>query len=258
MKKIVFLDIDGTILNTDKQIPKLTKLGIKQLKDRGIYVAIATGRGPFMFKDIREELGVDTYVSFNGQYVALDGEAIYHYSFPVDQMKQFLFNAKQFGHSIVFQSIDGMASSVDYDAFIKNGFSTLHFDHPVYDPEYYKTQPISQMILFCREEEEKAYEEQFPDFHFTRWHEFAVDVLPKGNSKATGIQWIIERLGLDLKDTYAFGDGLNDLEMLQTVGNGVAMGNSHPELKKSIPLSTSHVNEDGLYAGFKRFGLLDE
>lgn len=80
----------------------------------------------------------------------------------------------------------------------------------------------------------------------------------KETQRRPGIQWIIERLGLDFEATYAFGDGLNDLEMLQTVGNGIAMGNSHPELKKSIPLSTNHVNEDGLYVGFKRFGLLDE
>ncbi|WAA13235.1 Cof-type HAD-IIB family hydrolase [Fervidibacillus halotolerans] len=256
MRKIVFLDIDGTILNTKKQIPQLTKLGIQQLKDQGVYVAIATGRGPFMFGDIRKELGIDTYVSFNGQYVTLAGKPIHHFSYSIEQIERFLSTVKEMNHSVVFQSVDGMASSVNYDPYIDKSFSTLYFDHPKYDLQFYQKKPISQIVLFCKEGEEKPYIEQFLDFQFVRWHEMAVDVLPKNQSKATGMQLIIERLGFDNKTAYAFGDGLNDIEMLQTVENGIAMGNSHPELKRRVRFSTKHVDEDGLYYGFKQFGLL--
>ncbi|MFP3360828.1 HAD hydrolase family protein, partial [Planococcus sp. SIMBA_143] len=68
-EKIVFFDIDGTLLNHDKKIPVSTREALKTLTENGVHVAIATGRAPFMFADLREDLGIDTFISFNGQYV---------------------------------------------------------------------------------------------------------------------------------------------------------------------------------------------
>ena len=82
MGKIVFLDIDGTILDSNKRIPDSTKEAVRLLKDNGVYVAIATGRAPFMFKEIREELEIDTYIALNGQMVVVDGKPIYQYRMP--------------------------------------------------------------------------------------------------------------------------------------------------------------------------------
>ena len=67
-KHIIFFDIDGTLLDEDKIMPNSTKEAIFALKEQGHEVAIATGRAPFMFVDIREELNIDTYISYNGQY----------------------------------------------------------------------------------------------------------------------------------------------------------------------------------------------
>ena len=75
--KIVFFDIDGTLLDHEKKLPASTKEAIKQLQDSGVFVAIATGRAPFMFESLREELGIDTFVSFNGQYVVFEGKVVY-------------------------------------------------------------------------------------------------------------------------------------------------------------------------------------
>src|SRR5690625_363921 len=87
-KKIIFFDIDGTLVNEEKQIPTSTKESINQLQQAGAHVAIATGRPPFMFKDIRDELGINTYVSFNGQYVVLDGQVIYENPIQMEKIKQ--------------------------------------------------------------------------------------------------------------------------------------------------------------------------
>ncbi len=73
-QKVIFFDIDGTLLNHEKELPASTKESVFKLKEMGHIVAIATGRAPFMFADLRKELGIDTYVSFNGQYVVLNGE----------------------------------------------------------------------------------------------------------------------------------------------------------------------------------------
>src|SRR3954451_3559468 len=76
-QSIIFFDIDGTLLNHDKKLPLSTVESIFKLKDLGHEVAIATGRAPFMFEELRKELEINTFVSYNGQYVVLNGEELY-------------------------------------------------------------------------------------------------------------------------------------------------------------------------------------
>jgi HAD-superfamily hydrolase, subfamily IIB len=256
VKKIVFLDIDGTILNTKNIIPVSAKRAVAALKKNGVEVAIATGRAPFMFRQIREELDIDTYVSFNGQYVVVRGKPIYGFSFPVERMKTFIGEAERRRHPVVMLGPEGMASNVREDWKTQQAFHSIRIQSPAFDPDIYLRQPIPQIILICEEGEEKPYREKFPDFSFVRWHPYGVDVIPKGGSKATGIDKVLQAFGISRKDSIAFGDGLNDREMLSSVGIGVAMGNAHPELKNLAKMVTRHVDEDGLFYGLKQIGLI--
>ncbi|HDL3288251.1 TPA: HAD hydrolase family protein, partial [Mannheimia haemolytica] len=87
------------------------------------------------------------------------------------------------------------------------------------------------------------------DLKEARWHPNAVDILRKENSKARGIQDVLATLNIEIESAMAFGDGINDLEMLPTVGVGVAMGNGVPELKAVADFITKPLEEDGiLYA----------
>ena len=76
------------------------------------------------------------------------------------------------------------------------------------------------------------------------------------DQKATAIEVILDKLGLKPENAVAFGDGLNDIEMLQTVGCGVAMGNAHEELKKHADYVAKPVYEDGVYHACKDLGLI--
>src|SRR5699024_10977299 len=105
-------------------------------------------------------------------------------------------------------------------------------------------------------EEELPYQEKLHQFDFIRWHEYSVDVLPKGGSKALGIMKLMEALNIDGKHAYAFGDGLNDREMLEFIPNSVAMGNAVDEVKRLAKYVTEDVAEDGIYHGLKQVGLL--
>ncbi len=93
-------------------------------------------------------------------------------------------------------------------------------------------------------------------FIFIRWHKYSMDILPKGGSKAEGIKQMIKKLNFDLKDVYAFGDGLNDIEMIQEVGTGVVMGNASDEVKQYADFVTHDVAEEGIPYGLKKLGLL--
>lgn len=109
--------------------------------------------------------------------------------------------------------------------------------------------------MFCTQDEEERYS-RFKEFDLVRWHERSTDVLPSGGSKAEGIKKVIEKLPFDREDTYAFGDGLNDLQMIEFAGTGVAMGNAVPELKKIADFITKPVDEDGIQYAVEALGLL--
>jgi hypothetical protein len=252
----VFFDIDGTLLDHEKSLPASTKKAIELLKENGTFVAIATGRAPFMFESLREELGIDSYVSFNGQFVVFENEVVYENPLNEVELKSLVQYTETKSHPIIFMNEKTMKASVQHHPFIEKSLGSLNFSHPEKDNSFYVNRKIYQSLLFCEEREEEKYLADFPDFNFIRWHSYSVDVLPKGGSKAEGIKKMIERLGFELKDVYAFGDGLNDLEMLKAVGTGVSMGNGVPEAKKLADLITTDVGNDGIWNGLKELQLI--
>ena len=256
-RSIIFFDIDGTLLNHDKELPPSTKEAIFELKEKGHEVAIATGRAPFMFEDLREELGIHTFVSYNGQYVVLNGQVLSTHPLSAPSLEKLTITALRHQHPIVFMDHEDMKATVPSHAYMTESIQTLKITQfPTYDPNYYVGRELYQCLLFCAEGEEKQYEEEFTDFDFVRWHPVSVDVLPKGGSKAKGIAKIVEQLGFPPERQFAFGDGLNDIEMLTTVTNSVAMGNAEEKVKKAAKYVTKSVEENGIYFGLQMVGLL--
>ncbi|RPF50645.1 Cof-type HAD-IIB family hydrolase [Aquisalibacillus elongatus] len=253
---IVFFDIDGTLLDHDKKLPKSTKEAIKKLQENGHVAAIATGRAPFMFKQLREELGIDTYVSYNGQYVVLEGEVIYKNPLNKSALEDLTDRALEQNHPVVFMDHEDMKANVPQHDYIDESIATLKIDHfPTHDPTY-KDRELYQSLLFCEEGEEKIYEAEFKEFDFIRWHRVSVDILPAGGSKAEGIARMIDRLGISEDKQVAFGDARNDIEMLKRIEHGFAMGNGHEAAKEAASYVTEAVDEDGIWHGLKRLNLI--
>lgn len=254
--KIVFFDIDGTLLGSDGKICSSTKDALNRLRSNGVFVAIATGRAPFMFKNIRKELEIETYVSFNGQYVVFENEIIFNRELNPLELKKLIDFSKENGHSLVFQDHEAMRANQKDQSFIKDSLGSIQFSYPKFDPNYYQKRSIFQALLFSEEKEDALYWDKFPGFDFVRWHRFATDVLPHGGSKAFGIREIVKKLATTQDHVYAFGDGLNDVQMLTDVGTGVAMGNAKEEVKRVADFVTDDVDNDGIFKGLKHLGLL--
>ncbi|MCM2535952.1 Cof-type HAD-IIB family hydrolase [Neobacillus pocheonensis] len=256
-KCVIFFDIDGTLLNHDKELPLSAKKAIFKLKENGHVVAIATGRAPFMFEDLRKELDINTFVSYNGQYVVLNGKVLYTNPLMIPSLEKLTEAAIHNNHPVVFMDHEDMKANVPEHTYIKESIDTLKISRfPTHDPYYYKGRELYQTLLFCPEGEEKQYEQEFHDFDFVRWHPVSVDVLPKGGSKAKGIEQIVKKLGFPQEHQYAFGDGLNDIEMLLTVKNSVAMGNAVEKVKEVAKYVTKSVEDDGIFHGLQLVGLL--
>ena len=120
-----------------------------------------------------------------------------------------------------------------------------------FDPQEIETY-IGMIIINSKEDIPLLVETLSPYFDIQR-HQTgcSFDLTLKGVSKAVGIQKLVEALHKDIKDTIAFGDGRNDLEMLETVGTGVAMDNAVPEAKAVADEICPDVNDDGITTWLK-------
>ena len=256
MTKIIFFDVDGTLYNSEKKIPSSAKEAILKARENGYEIAIATGRAPFMIKDILDELKIDTYVTFNGQYVVYKGNVIYTDSLPKEYLQKIIHFGQQRNHPVVFLDERQMIASVKGHDFITKSINTLKYPYPFVNPLYYETNAVYQTLIFMEEEDESVYRETFPEAQFVRWHSYSSDILPKNGSKARGILKLLEKMNIPIDQSIAFGDGLNDIEMLQTVGLGVSMGNGHEQTKKVADYITDHVDHDGIAKAMKAFKLI--
>ncbi|MFB1098386.1 Cof-type HAD-IIB family hydrolase [Terribacillus sp. JSM ZJ617] len=255
-KRIVFLDIDGTILNTKGEIPQATKEAVQALKENGHYVAIATGRAPFMFEEIRKELGINSFVSYNGQYVVFEDEVIYRNPIKREHLLHLYDEASEKEHAMVFMGDTIMKASETDNEFVRDSLASLGFTYPEIDKDYFHHEPIYQALLFCEADDQEEYSSHHNHVRFIRWHPLSCDVLPGDGSKKIGVMKLLEAAGLSVHSAYACGDGLNDLEMIEFAGTGIVMGNAVPELKELADIQTAHVDEDGLALGLKEAGLI--
>lgn len=256
MSKILFFDVDGTLYNSEKKLPDSARKALFKARENGYEIAIATGRAPFMISSIVEELQIDTYVTFNGQYVVCKGEVIFTDSVPKNELKEIIDFGNELNHPVVFLDEKQMIASVHNNEFIAESLNTLRYPYPKINPTFYENNNVYQTLIFMEEKDESLYRNTFENVKFVRWHRYSCDILPKEGSKARGIQKVIDKLNISLKDTYAFGDGLNDIEMLQAVGTSIAMGNAHEQVKKVASVVADHVNNDGLAKVMKQLDII--
>ncbi len=254
--KIVFFDIDGTLLDEEKNIPDDAAEAIRALKESGVEPVIATGRAPYFFQPIAEKLGIDSWVSLNGAYVVYKGKEVYERTIPLADLEKLVALASRNGHPLVFEGKRDYFASAEGHASVFDSIESLKVRHPAVDPEFWKTESVYQVFLHCESREEQPYVDELPNLRFVRWHKNAMDVLTATGSKADGIAALLRTLGMTREEAVAFGDGLNDKEMLELVGLGIAMGNSHEQLLPYADHVTSRVDEGGVKNGLAYAGLL--
>ena len=254
--KILFFDVDGTLFDSTKTIPQSAKDALMKARANGYEIAIATGRGPFMIAPLLEELAIDTYVTFNGQYVVYKDEVVYTNQVEKSILHEIVTFGASRGEHAVFLDENQMVASVTGEPKLEEALATLKFPYPTVDATYYLKNPVYQTLVFIEEAQENLYKEKFPSVQFVRWHPYSCDILPQQGSKAVGIDKLLARLGYTKEDAIALGDGLNDIEMLSTVGVSVAMGNGHEKAKAVATHIAPHVDDDGLAKVMKQLHLL--
>ncbi|MCO7126258.1 Cof-type HAD-IIB family hydrolase [Sporolactobacillus shoreicorticis] len=258
--KIVFFDIDDTLYDQNKLVPDSTAEAIKKLQEQGVITAIATGRSPFMFRALRSQLDIHSFVSINGSYVVHNDKPVYTNPLAADTLGTLVSQTREIGWSLAFVTDKSLKMDGEPDDKARASIESLKLpvSFPESDPHFFENHEVYQGLLFYSDHDEAGFlrNEPFNRFRYVRWHKYGVDVIPRYGSKAEGIKQLLKQLNLTPDEACAFGDGNNDIEMLSYVGTGIAMGNAVDEAKKSADLVTTSVHQDGIYNGLKQVGLL--
>lgn len=261
--KIIFFDIDETLYVKNKQyIPQtVIEQVLPRLKAKGIIPAIATGRNiggfPNALKPLLNANAFELFVSINGQYNRFQDKVISHYPLPKERIDHVIQHLQQLGIDYAFVACDEVAVSVD-NPLVKELVSPIKVNYIV-DAQYHQHHSVYQLLAFFAETNEKRITESGilgDDLKIIRWHQYAVDILNKQNSKARGIGDVLRYFGWEWQDAMAFGDGLNDVEMLSEVGCGVAMGNAEPALKMKADFVTLPIEQDGILYALEQLGVI--
>jgi len=246
--KAIFFDIDGTLVSfTTHSVPQSTIDAIHDVRQRGIKVFIATGR-PRPFINNIAGVEYDGIMSVNGASIIMnDGTVVCHKPVDKDDIRRM----------VAYQNLHPMAVAyaTDDDAFVthysedfREVFALLDLPNPKLLPASEAlSMDVMQVIAFFKEvDEPHIMSNVLSNCDAQRWHPYFADCIAGGTSKATGIDDIVDYLGIDLSETMAFGDGGNDKLMLQHAGVGVAMGNASDEVMACADIITDSVDDDGI------------
>jgi len=251
--KLLFLDVDGTILPPDHQYTFLTKEAIEKAQKNGIEVFIATGRPIHEIKFLTDELNIQSCIGYNGASAVYRNETVMKRTMARETVLEVIDLAKKHKHEIAFFTREKNYFTTFDDALIQQFIETFTFKNNARYESSIVDEVLSMSIAHVKPEELSIYEHL--DIQLTVINvpgfEKMYDVVQKNITKGTAIEFLLDRLNVDKSEAIAFGDGENDIEMLQSVGIGFAMGNAHPELLKRAKYITKTASESGIYYGLK-------
>lgn len=254
--KIIFFDIDGTLVDMQtKQISNKTTEALQRLKAKGIKLCVATGRSPISLPKF-EGVVFDAYLTFNGSYCYDQHGTIFSNPICAGDVQKIIQNAAAIGRPVSVATKDQLTANgsdadlVDYYAFAHQKLTIAE------DFDSVSREEVYQVMLGCREADYPAILRGVDGAKIAAWWDRAVDVIPANGGKGMGIRKILEYYHFDRDEAMAFGDGNNDIEMLEAVGTGVAMENASPRLKAIADDVCGHVAQDGVYHYCKEHGLI--
>lgn len=264
--KLIALDLDGTLLNSDKALTPRSRAALCAAAAAGVEIVPSTGR---FYRGIPEAVRALPFVRYaitiNGAQVVdlRGGGAVYSAEIPLPDALAFLAYLDTL--PVIYDCYVGgwgyMTASMRDRA--KDYIGDIHSLRMVRDLRT----PLPELKAFLREQGQGVQKlqlftrdipfrdslvhilaEQFPALVFTTSLPNNIEINCAAANKGDALLALAGHLGLRREETMAFGDGLNDLAMIRAAGRGVAMGNAHPEVKTAAELVTASCDDDGVAA----------
>ena len=225
MIKIAFFDVDGTLLRLGhKELSANTAAALRQLHQNGIILCMATGRS-YTGVPHFDGIDFDVLLTFNGSFVTAGNDIIFKNPINEHDKYQIISNLKQMNRAIAISNehmIVTNGTDPDLEQYFAFGSEKLkiadNFD------EISRTD-IYQIMCSCKKDEHSQILSGAPHSQITAWWDKAVDIIPLNSGKGNAVAAVLRHYGFSKDEAIAFGDGHNDIEMLEAVGIGVAMGN---------------------------------
>lgn len=259
MKKLIAVDIDGTLINSDYKITERTKKALIQAQKGGHKLVISSGRSPSGIEGYAYELEMDKYESYisaqNGTIVVdmKTKERVIEHFLEIDLVREILSYSEDIGIDyMIFRGKQVYSNKMETyklaEVIEKNQDSEVVLDEDLAKNIAFRP----HNILLAQDENTiskpaKKLSERFGDQTSQMYSEtYYYEIMPKDVSKGYALLEIAEYLGIDKENIIAFGDQGNDMSMIQMAGVGVAMGNAIDSLKDAADYITLTNNEDGI------------
>lgn len=251
MKKLIFFDIDGTLIAEHEHVvPKSAVEAIKKAQEKGHVCIVNTGRSDALVKDwLQKQVPFDGYLLGCGTKVTYKGEVLANKTLTVEEGKRVIEALKRHHIDAILEGSDNcyhgdveeMTHPV-FQAYTRHfsgmGFGTLEDALGKFDKFY------------CFAGSAEIIDAFLEDIDHMMW---AIDrgkgffeVVPAGYSKASGMRFLADYLGIPMENTVAIGDSNNDLSMLECAGMAIAMGNAVDTVKEMADFVTTDVKNDGI------------
>lgn len=274
-QKLIFLDIDGTLTEPGKNIPPASAVdAVRRAREKGHKVVLCSGRNYGMLFPVLK-FGFDGLVASAGGYIEYDGQVVYDCPMTQEQQARVLEIFKENG---IYRTIGGRNHSYTDEGFkeflaenmqSKANSEMLRWREQIENEldirpmSEYDGEPIYGMAFMSRGADrlKKPMEELQEEFEFCIQDEDTCGIVngelsSKAFDKGSAVKRLCDFLGISREDTIAFGDSMNDMEMLRAVETGVCMANGSPSLLKIADMVCPTVTEDGLYSAFETLKLL--
>ncbi len=277
--KIIFLDVDGTLIDYETKCPATAKEAVKQARENGHKVYLCTGCSEFELSQ-RDLPETDGLIGGNGSYVKDGDKVLLHQTLTKDQTKKVVDWCEERHLGVILECNSGMyinqwmtingpktmkryalgkGTSEEQAELGGQGFVNAMTLLPL--EELYRDDVNKISFILNTYQDHLDSKTEFPDLIANTWGgrgEEALfgDLSPEGITKANAISVLLNALGRDKEDTIAFGDAKIDISMFELCNYGVAMGNGGKEIKEAADYITTDVNDDGLWNAFKYLQLI--
>ncbi len=263
--QIIVLDLDGTLLNSEKKIDSKTKEALIHLQQAGKKVVLASGRPTPGIMKLADELELDRYngyvLAFNGGRIMNHGtkEVVYNKTVPGQYIAEVYQTATELEMGILTYTEDEIILGTDSNEYCEiesriNGIGMRKVDNFV---EYIDF-PINKLllpaepaqVLKAQEILRAKFEKELGIF---RSEPFFLEVVPQSVDKAYSLERLLEHLGMSREEMICCGDGFNDVSMIKFAGLGVAMANAQEEVKQAADYITASNDEQGIVQVIENF-----
>lgn len=275
-RKSIFLDVDGTLVSGHATMnPKVVE-AINRARQNGHYVFICTGRNKTGIKYELSKADFDGIIASAGSYIEIDNKVIHSVYFNkllVDKISK-VFDENNIYYNYECTDVTYMSKkmvelfiggvnfesgNIELEKMMQEEFKKFS----IQDLSLYNNQDIHKICFIATDQNdvERAKKQLGDDVNMVIHDIFDAttingELISKVDNKATAIKQVIDYLEIDKKDTIAFGDSMNDYEMINFVECGIAMGNACKELKEVASRVCRSVDEDGIYYEFIELGLI--